>query len=41
MSAGTLTRGANQIPVFEPEAKRLLTRIENVAHHYKVRAPVQ
>jgi len=27
--------------VFEPEAKRLLSRIENVAHHYEVRARVQ
>jgi heme-degrading monooxygenase HmoA len=30
-----------QTPVFEPEAKRLLSRIENVAHHYEVRARVQ
>jgi heme-degrading monooxygenase HmoA len=28
-------------PAFEPEAKRLLSRIENVAHHYEVRARVQ
>ena len=27
-------------PVFEPEAKRLLSRIETVAHHYEVRARV-
>jgi heme-degrading monooxygenase HmoA len=25
-------------PVFEPEAKALLSRIETVAHHYEVRA---
>lgn len=25
------------VPVFEPEAKKLLSRIENVAHHYEVR----
>jgi heme-degrading monooxygenase HmoA len=25
-------------PVFEPEAKKLLCRIEPVAHHYEVRA---
>jgi len=25
------------IPVFEPEAKRLLSRIETVAHHYDVK----
>jgi heme-degrading monooxygenase HmoA len=25
-------------PVFEPEAKRLLSGIETVAHHYEVRA---
>ncbi|HUB51427.1 MAG TPA: hypothetical protein VL986_04735 [Terracidiphilus sp.] len=25
------------IPVFEPEAKQLLSRIETVAHHYEVR----
>jgi heme-degrading monooxygenase HmoA len=30
-----------QIPVFEPEAKRLLSRIENVAHPYEVRARLQ
>jgi len=30
-----------QTPIFEPEAKRLLSRIENVAHHYEVRARVQ
>ena len=34
--------GSNyQTPVFEPEAKRLLSRIENVAHQYEVRARVQ
>jgi hypothetical protein len=27
-----------QTPVFEPEARRLLSRIENVAHHYEVGA---
>jgi hypothetical protein len=26
------------IPVFEPEAKRLLSKIEPVARHYEVRA---
>lgn len=26
------------VPVFEPEAKALLSRIENVARHYEVRA---
>lgn len=26
------------VPVFEPEAKRLLSRIENFATHYEVRA---
>jgi heme-degrading monooxygenase HmoA len=26
------------VPVFEPEAKRLLSRIENFAAHYEVRA---
>lgn len=26
------------VPVFEPEAKRLLSRIEQVAKHYEVRA---
>jgi hypothetical protein len=26
------------VPVFEPEAKQLLSRIETVAHHYEVRA---
>jgi hypothetical protein len=30
-----------QTPVFEPEAKRLSSRIENVAHHYEMRAQVQ
>ena len=25
------------IPVFEPEARRLLSRIEPIAHHYEVR----
>ena len=30
-----------QTPVFEREAKRLLSRIENVAHHYEVRARVR
>jgi heme-degrading monooxygenase HmoA len=25
-------------PVFDPEARLLLSRIENVAHHYEVRA---
>jgi heme-degrading monooxygenase HmoA len=30
-----------QTPVFEPEAKRLLSRIENVAHHYEVRARIE
>ena len=30
-----------QTPVFEPEAKRLLSRIETVAHHYEVRARLQ
>jgi hypothetical protein len=28
-------------PVFEPEAKRLLSRIETIAHHYDVRARAQ
>jgi heme-degrading monooxygenase HmoA len=27
-----------ETPVFEPEAQRLLARIENVAHHYEVRS---
>jgi heme-degrading monooxygenase HmoA len=27
-----------ETPVFEPEAQCLLARIENVAHHYEVRA---
>jgi hypothetical protein len=26
------------VPVFEPEARALLSRIETVAHHYEVRA---
>lgn len=26
-----------EIPVFEPEARRLLSRVEPVAHHYDVR----
>jgi heme-degrading monooxygenase HmoA len=26
------------IPVFEPEAQSLLSRIESIAHHYEVRA---
>ena len=26
------------VPVFEPEARRLLSRIETVARHYEVRA---
>ena len=26
------------VPVFEPEARLLLSRIETVAHHYEVRA---
>ena len=26
------------VPVFEPEAKRLLTRFDNIAQHYEVRA---
>ena len=31
--------GSNyQVPVFEPEAKKLLSRIEPVATHYSVRA---
>jgi heme-degrading monooxygenase HmoA len=30
-----------QTPVFEPEATRLLSRIENVAYHYEVRTRVQ
>lgn len=30
-----------QTPAFEPEAKRLSSRIENVAHHYEVRARAQ
>ena len=30
-----------QTMVFEPEAKRLWSRIEHVAHHYEVRARVQ
>jgi heme-degrading monooxygenase HmoA len=32
---------AYETPVFEPEAKRLLSRIENIAHHYEVRAHVE
>lgn len=28
------------VPVFEPEARELLSRIENVAHHYEIRASV-
>jgi hypothetical protein len=28
-------------PVFEPEAKRLLSRIENIAYHYEVCATVR
>jgi hypothetical protein len=28
----------HEAPVFEPEAKRLLSRIENIAPHYEVRA---
>ena len=27
------------IPVFEPEARKLLSRIETEAHHYEVRTP--
>jgi heme-degrading monooxygenase HmoA len=29
-----------ETPVFEPEARRLLARVENVAHHYEVRVHV-
>ncbi len=29
-----------EVPVFEPEARRLLSRIEPVAHHYEVRAHI-
>ncbi|MFP5234648.1 MAG: antibiotic biosynthesis monooxygenase family protein [Acidobacteriota bacterium] len=29
------------VPVFEPEARALLSRIENVAHHYEVRARIE
>jgi heme-degrading monooxygenase HmoA len=29
-----------ETPVFEPEARRLLSRIENIAHHYEVRVHV-
>jgi hypothetical protein len=28
---------AYETPMFEPEARRLLSRIENIAHHYEVR----
>jgi heme-degrading monooxygenase HmoA len=28
------------VPVFEPEARALLSRIENVAHHYEIRATI-
>jgi hypothetical protein len=31
-----------EVPVFEPEARRLLSRVEPIARHYEVRkAPVQ
>jgi len=26
------------VPVFEPEARRLLSKVEPIAHHYEVRA---
>jgi heme-degrading monooxygenase HmoA len=29
-----------ETPVFEPEARALLSRIETVAHHYEVRARI-
>ncbi len=29
-----------EVPVFEPEARRLLTRVEPIARHYELRAKV-